>query len=220
MKNEMGARKRLNIPQKRRRAIRNLLLAAAALVLTWILAGMPAFSKEQAFDRALRQNLLPDTDAEVIFGRDGRWAVLGEKDGRMIQAAVTNSGFFWYTTGMTAVTEATDGVYIVPLVTYGEFSDPAEMAVKAPGVRAELTLELDGRSYPLIADEKQGDWFRFRFDRELEKGTGSRYDVFLETDQFFYIDGINTGADIVGGTFRFTSYDESGAVAAQAERGF
>ena len=87
MKNEKGAQKRLNIPQKRWRAVRNLLLAAAMLVLIWILLGMPAFTKQQAFRRALRQNLLPDTRAEVTFGKDGRRAVLGENKGRMIQAA-------------------------------------------------------------------------------------------------------------------------------------
>ncbi len=221
MKNEKGAQKRLNIPQKRRRAVRNLLLAAAMLVLTWVLAGMPTFSKEQAFDRALRQNLLPDTKAEVIFGRDGRRAILGEKDGRMIQAAVTNSGFLWYTNGMVAVTEAVDGIYIVPLVIYGDLSDPAEMAVRAPGVRADLSLEMDGKSYPLIADEKQGDWFMFRFDREIERGTGSRYSIVVENDQFTYIDREDVPHKFtLSGMLHFTSYDADGSIAAQADREF
>ena len=214
-------KKRLNIPQKRKRAIRNVLLAAAALVLAWVVAGMPAFSKEQAFHRALRQNFMPETDAEVIFGRDGRRAVLGEKDGKMYQAAVTNTGFLWYTAGMTAVTEGSDGIYIVPLITYGNMSDPAEMAVRAPGVRAELTIELDGKSYPLIPDEKQGDWFEFRFDREIERDTGSRYNVFVEYDCFLQIDREDVPETAKPhGTFRFTSYHADGSIAAQAAREF
>ena len=214
-------KKRLNIPQKRKRAIRNVLLAAATLVLAWVVAGMPAFSKEQVFHRALRQELLPEADAEVIFGRGGRRAVLGEKDGKMYQAAVTNTGFLWYTAGMTAVTEGSDGIYIVPLITYGNMSDPAEMAVRAPGVRAELTLEMDGRSYPLIADEKQDDWFEFHFDREIERDTGSRYNVFVEFNEFTYIDLEDTPWNpTFGGVFRFTSYNEDGSIAAQAAREF
>ena len=214
-------KKRLNIPQKRKRAIRNVLLAAATLVLAWVVAGMPAFSKEQAFHRALRQNFMPETDAEVIFGRDGRRAVLGEKDGKMYQAAVTNTGFLWYTAGMTAVTEGSDGIYIVPLIAYGNMSDPAEMAVRAPGVRAELTIELDGKSYPLIPDEKQGDWFEFRFDREIERDTGSCYNVFVEYDCFLQIDREDVPETAKPhGTFRFTSYNADGSIAAQADREF
>lgn len=221
MKNEKGVQKRLNIPQKRWRAVRNLVIVLMALVLIWILLGMPAFTKQQAFRRALRQNLLPDTRAEVTFGKDGRRAVLGENKGRMIQAAVSNSGFFWHTNGMAAVTEPVNGIYIVPLVAEGYMSDPAEMAVRAPGVRAELTLEMDGRSYPLIADEKQDDWFEFHFDREIERDTGSRYNVFVEFNQFTYIDLEDTPWNpTFGGVFRFTSYNEDGSIAAQADREF
>ena len=220
MKKEKRSQKRLNIPQKRRRAVRNLLVALLALALIWILLGTPAFTKQQAFRRATRQYLLPDTEAEVIFGRDGRRAVLGEKDGRMIQAAVSNSVFFWYTNEMVAVTEPVDGIYIVPLVAHGEFSDSAEMAVKAPGVGAELCLEMDGKNYPLIADEKQGDWFLFRFDREIERNTGSPYNVFVENDQFIYIDLEGVANPTFGGVFRFTSYNADGSTAAQADREF
>ena len=139
----------------------------------------------------------------------------------MIQAAVSKSGFFWHTNGMAAVTEPVNGIYIVPLVAEGYMSDPAEMAVRAPGVRAELTLEMDGRSYPLIADEKQDDWFEFHFDREIERDTGSLYSMFVENNEFMLIDRENVPETAKPhGTFRFTSYNADDSIAAQAAREF
>ena len=81
-------------------------------------------------------------------------------------------------------------------------------------------MELDGKVYQLIPDGKKDGWFIFRFDWEIERDPGSRYYNFVEGRMYTHVDSIHSGAGIVGGTFRFTSYDESGVVAAQAERGF
>lgn len=214
-------RKNLSIPQKKKRAFRNLLLAVFALILAWILMGMPSLTREQAFNRALRQHLLPEASAEMIFGEDTPQLILGEKDGRMFQAGIWGRRLLWSTEDQLSVTEQTDGVYIVPLQERVARYDPPEVVVRAEGLRAELTMELDGKSYPLIADGKQGDWFVFRFDREIEKGSGSRYNTFVEEELFSFIDCEDFPGDITySGTFHFTAYNADGSIAAQAERGF
>lgn len=225
MKKEKRSQKRLNIPQKRRRAVHNLVIVLLALALVWVLLGMPAFTRQQAFNRAMRQNLLPETEVEIAFGNSAWGNVniyLGEKDGRILQAAAQNKWLFWEVLGnYAAVTEPVNGVAIVPLV--WDLKDTAgapDILVRAEGVRGELTMELEGKVYPLIPDGKKDGWFLFRFDREIERNPGSRYDNYVEGRMYTHIDNIHSGAGTEGGTFRFTSYDESGAVAAQAERGF
>ena len=120
MRKEKDSQKRPNILQKRRRAVRNLVIVLLALVLTWVLLGMPAFTRQQAFDRTMRQNLLPETDVEIAFGNSAWDSVsifLGEKDGKVLQAAVQNKWLFWEVLGnYAAVTEPVNGVAIVPLV--------------------------------------------------------------------------------------------------------
>ena len=225
MRKEKDSQKRPNILQKRRRAVRNLVIVLLALVLTWVLLGMPAFTIQQVFDRAMRQNLLPEAEVEKSFGNSAWDSVsifLGEKDGRILQAAAQNKWLFWEVLdNCTAVTEPVNGVAIVPLVWDWEGTAGApDILVRAEGVRAELVMELDGKDYPLTPDGKQDGWFLFRFDREIDKDPGSRYNSFVEGGMYALVDSIHSGAGIVGGTFRFTSYDGSGVVAAQAERGF
>lgn len=214
-------KKGLNIPQKRKRAARNLLLAVFALTLAWIMMGMPSFTKNQAFNRALRQHLLPEARAEMVFGDDSPRIVLGEKDGRMLQAEIWGWKMLWSAEGTLSVTEQTDGVYIVPLCSRVSRYDPPEIVVRSEGLRAELTMEMDGKSYPLIADGKQGDWFVFRFDRDTVRAGEARYNIFVEGDQFSYIDSEDFPRNTTfSGTFHFIAYNADGSIAAQAEREF
>ena len=193
--------------------IRNVFLILLSLLLLWFMFDMPAFTKEQAFRRAMREHFLEPRDPEIIFGEDGRLAALAEVDGVYVQTRVARqSGIKRWISWQHAFwteTEAVDGVYIIPLVAYGSRTDSPEVAVLAEGNSAELTFVYEGESHPLAYGGKQDGWFLFRFVRDGSYNSShpSRYDAFLESMGYMRL---GTLPAMDHGSFLFLSYDAAG----------
>ncbi|MBR0140048.1 MAG: hypothetical protein IJM17_07165 [Firmicutes bacterium] len=167
---------------RRKRLIANTALALALLFVFWAFTGFDAVGKKAAFKKALKEALLPGMEPEIAVGTDGRISVLAEKDGVVYQAAVQKDrGPFYTNSPMVSETKKTGEVYIVPLRAYGDLHDSPEMAVKAEGERAELSIVLDegGKEHPLLPIGHENGWFTFGYDREAfaDRISDGEYDL-------------------------------------------
>ena len=202
---------------------RNVLLIALSLMLLWFMLGMPALTRNQAFRRAMREHFLEPTDPEIIFGQDGRLAALAEVDGVYVQTGIAKppgikrwiswQHYFW------TETEAIDGVYIIPLVAYGNMVDSPEVAVLADGDRADLAFVYEGEIHSLRNAGRQDGWFLFQFVREgsYYNSYFSRYDAFLDSNGYMKF-GTPSATD--HGSFIFISYDAAGKELQRVEKNY
>ena len=189
--------------------IRNVVIIVIGAFLLFLLLDTPAFTRQQAFRRAMREHFLQPQDAEVFFGEDGMISALTRVGDVYVQTRVARYGLAWEH-GLWAETEATDGVYIVPLLAYGRMIDSPEVAVLAEGDHAELTLYWDKEPHYLRSMGKQDGWFLFHF--VIDSGSADAmpdYYNFVYSQRYFYMDTPNR----YPGPYRFlfVSYDENGS---------
>lgn len=155
--------------KRKKRLIINTLLFIAAVFLLWALTGFDAVGKKSAFRRAMKEAVIFGVEPDTIIGTDGRLSAIGIKDGTAYQAVIQKDRWFFYeNSSMVSETPKTGEVFIVELRAYGEFHDSPEIAVKAEGSRAELSIVMDegGKEHPLICEGMQDGWFLFRYDEE------------------------------------------------------
>ena len=194
---------------RRFRLIRNILLILIAVLLCWILLGMPALTKAQTFRRAMREHFLKPKAPEVYFGEDGYISALAKVNDMYVQTRVGRTGlrwdhFYW------SESEATDGVYIIPLFAYGRMTNSPEVAVLAEGERAELTFICEDGAHPMEYAGRQDGWFLFRFIKGEGRSSldGSAYSHFIRGNMYMHIGTPNAPKEPC--SFLFVSYDASG----------
>ena len=213
------------------RLIRNGILIVLLLLLVWIAAGTPALTAKGAFRRAMQENLTPQVQPEVVIRHDRVTAILGKDRDVWYQVAVNRKWLiFWQHYSEMTETEDTENVCIVPLlmkemllyggrsggIYYDKWRVP-DMAVRAQGASAALSVTVDGYERALDFEGIQDGWFCFSFVRDPVGP--NNYNTFVE-DCRRYMDGeLGIPAD-PHGCFTFESYDESGNVLQKGSREF
>ncbi len=201
------------------RLIRNLAVACIAFLLIWILGGMPAFTKNGAFRRAMQENLIREVRPQFTIASDWDMVVMGEKDSTMYQVQVWRQGIFWYHNAEVAETRASEGLYIVPLLGYGDIEDAGDIAVLAEGTDARCSIFLKGSdcAYPLTLLENQDGWFCFAW-----RGTDETSPMWglIHYGNCRRIDVKTPGTKDYHGLILFESYDMNGIVVQQGAREF
>ena len=202
------------------RLIRNLAVACIAFLLIWILGGMPAFTKNGAFRRAMQENLIREVRPQFTIASDWDMVVMGEKDSTMYQVQVWRQGIFWYHNAEIAETRASEGLYIVPLLGYGDIEDAGDIAVLADGTDARCSIFLKGSdyAYPLTRIESQDGWFCFVWEGRTT-GDSPMAD-FIDSGSCRWMDVKLPGSKSYHGTILFESYDMNGIVVQQGAREF
>lgn len=205
--------KKLRLPRLSRRGklIRNLSLTVLMLLWLWFAAGMPSLGREQAFQRALREDLLPPCRMLTVIG-GSRENVVGAIDGALVNGVVTRVwGPFWTCSSGISVTPLTDGTAIVPLQ-----GSAYQVAVLAEGGSPELTVTVEGKTLALVwAGGDPGGLRLFRTDFSGEE------DYFWEN--FFsdlkWLDRPGRTMSY-SGYFTFRSYDTEGKPLTELRRDF
>ena len=116
-----------HLADRKFKLIRNAVIIVLALLLVWLLLGVPALTKTQAFRRAMREHFLVPKDPKVFFGTDRSLSALAEVDGVYVQTCL-GKWIGWQHSNWSE-TEAVDGVYIVPLFAQGQKIECPEVAV-------------------------------------------------------------------------------------------
>ena len=190
--------------------VRNALLILLGLFALWILFGMPALTKEQAFRRAMREHYLPPKDPQIFFETDGEISALAEVDGIYVQTVITKQGISWKHDRWSE-TEASEGIYIVPLMASGRNQNSPEVAVLAEGDRADLTFIYKGETHLLQSMGKQDGWFLFRFFIDSDSAEArSDYYYFVFLDDYKSLDTPYKYRLLDPCSFLFVSYDKNG----------
>ena len=206
-----------HLADRKFKLIRNAVIIVLALLLVWLLLGVPALTKTQAFRRAMREHFLAPKDPELYLGTDGSLSALAEVGGVYVATGLQKTGIGWEHRKWSE-TEAVDGVYIITsLITYGgRLKDYPEVAVKAEGENAELNFIYQGETHPLSVVGKQNGWFLFRFEPSpLTEGTS--YSLFVSTQEYVRL-GLPGGETDC--SFVFVSYDAEGREVVRTEKNY
>ena len=206
---------------RRFKLIRNIFITALALFLLWFFLGMPAFTKGQAFRRAMREHFLTPGPPEVFFGEDSLISALAEVDGVYVQTGLQRSLLSWQHTDYFTETKAVDGVYIIPLLAYGQLEDGPDVAVKADGARAELTFfdKSAEVEYTLESIGRQDGWFLFRFAAEDKRFDPDKpYSLIIAHNMYRFLEV--EGYMHSPCSFTFISYDAAGAQLLRVEKNY
>lgn len=200
--------KKLRLPRLSRRGkvIRNLMLTVLMLLCVWAAAGMPSLGRERAFQRAMRENLLPDCEILTIVGGSDV-NVIGKIDGAIVNGVVNKVwGPFWSCDRGIAVTPITDGTAIIPLL-----GSAYDVAVLAEGGSPELTVTADNKTLALVcAGGRPGGLHLFRTDFQGEE------------DRFWsgFFQDLQWKLNAHSGSFTFRSYDAEGNQLVELRRDF
>ena len=208
-----------------------LLCICVLLVVLWGALDFPSFSARGAVRRACRENLVQPFEISTVVTSDGWESVLGIRDRKVYEAAVRryefgrwNVPFLWRHGARIYGFDGADDVYFSPLRTYGVYLDAGEFAVFAEGERAELTLQMDGRDYPMVPYGSQDGWFLFQFDREADKGEDTVYRRFYQCCGWNRLGNIESTElelkEFLPCSFVFRSYDGSGKLMREAVKTF
>ena len=201
-----------HLADRKFKLIRNAVIIVLALLLVWLLLGVPALTKTQAFRRAMREHFLAPKDPELYLGTDGSLSALAEVGGVYVATGLQKTGIGWEHRNWSE-TEAVDGVYIVPLFAQGQKIECPEVAVLAEGERAELIFtDYNGQTQLLNSLGKQDGWFLFRFVRDDQYRSGISV---IDTGLFMYLD---TPVGEKNCSFVFVSYDAEGREIVRAEK--
>ncbi len=200
-----------HLADRKFKLIRNAVIIVLALLLVWLLLGVPALTKTQAFRRAMREHFLVPKDPKVFFGTDGSLSALAEVGGVYVQTCL-GKWIGWQHSNWSE-TEAVDGVYIVPLFAQGQKIECPEVAVLAEGERAKLIFtDYNGQTQLLNSLGKQDGWFLFRFVRDDQYRSGISV---IDTGLFMYLDTPVGEKDC---SFVFVSYDAEGRELIRVEK--
>ena len=209
---------------RRFRLVRNIVIIVLALWLLWFFLGMPAFTKQQAFRRAMKEHFLAPLAPEVYFGEsDVVLSALANVDGIYVQTGLQFTGFSWQHGNYWSETTAADGVYIMPLFASGGVKDSPDVAVKADGARAELSFfdETEGVECVLESMGRQDGWFLFRFasdDKNISIDRPHSQSPIVTHGMYRYLDV--DGHVQQRCSFTFISYDEAGTQLIQVKKNY
>lgn len=206
---------------RRFRLVRNIVIIVLALWLLWFFLGMPAFTRRQAFRRVMKSHFMAPQNPEVYFGEDGVISALANVDGVYVQTGLQRSGLSWQYGSLWSETEATDGVYIIPLFAYGQLEDGPDVAVKADGARAELTFfdKSAEVEYTLESIGRQDGWFLFRFAAEDKRFDSDKpYSLIIAHNMYRFLEV--EGYMHSPCSFTFISYDAAGAQLLRVEKNY